>query len=166
MKKTGFNCQGFTLIELLVVIALLAVILTITTTNLFKPTAAAKVDSISVDVASILRTAQNKAINTDTNGGATSNEYGVYFEATKYTLFKGTVFNPADPNNFAVSAPQGVTLTANLPSSSVVFQRISGEVTSFDGTRNTVCAREATLNKTTLLRINFVGVVDVLQQGC
>jgi prepilin-type N-terminal cleavage/methylation domain-containing protein len=166
MKKICSNYRGFTLIELLLVMALLGTILTLATVNLFKPTAQAKIDSVSADVTAIIREAQNKAINTDTNGEATSNEYGVHFEAGKYTLFKGAVFNPTDPNNFVVAAPQAITIAANLPSNNVVFQRISGEVVSFDGARNTVCIRETTLNKTVLLRVNFVGVVDVLQQGC
>jgi hypothetical protein len=136
------------------------------TVNLFKPVSQVKINTMAADVTSILREAQNKAVNTYTNGEATSNEYGVHFEVGKYTLFKGVVFNPTDPNNFAVSAPQAITIAANLPSNNVVFQRISGEVASFDGARNTVCIRETALNKTVLLRVNFVGVVDVLQQGC
>jgi len=168
LNRLGFAYRqaGFTLIELILVLALLTTILTLATVNLFKPTAQANIDSASTDVVSILREAQNKAVNTDTGGGVASNEYGVYFEATKYTLFKGTVFNPADPNNFAVNTPQGITLAPNLPGSSVVFQRISGEVVGFDSAKNTVCIRETALNKTALLRVNFVGVVDVLQQGC
>ena len=166
MKKTCSTYRGFTLIELLLVMALLSTILTLATINLFKPTAQAKINSVSADVTAIIREAQNKAINTDTNGEAASNEYGVHFEANKYVLFKGDTYTPADPNNFVVDVPQSVTINANLPSNSAVFQRISGEVVSFDDARSTVCIRETALNKTVLLRLNFVGVVDVLQQGC
>jgi prepilin-type N-terminal cleavage/methylation domain-containing protein len=162
----AYQQAGFTLIELLLVLALITVTLTIATVNLFKPTAQAKIDSVSTDVVAILREAQNKAINTDTNGGTASNEYGVHFDASKYTLFKGTTFNQTDPNNFAVSAPQGITISSTLTSGNVVFQRISGEVISFDPSKNSVCIQQTALNKTTLLRINFVGVVDVLPQGC
>ena len=164
MKKIiHLNEFGFSLIELILVIALLGTILTIATVNLFKPVQSAKIDSVSTDVVAILREAQNKAINTDTQGGATASDYGVHFETNKYILFKGASFNAADPNNFVVDAPQGIKFTANLPSSNVVFQRISGEVASFDGSKNTVCLTETSSNKSLLLRVNFVGVVDVLQ---
>ncbi|OGY22661.1 MAG: hypothetical protein A2126_01585 [Candidatus Woykebacteria bacterium GWB1_45_5] len=166
MKKTCSRGLGFTLIELILVLALLTTVLAVATVNLFKPASQAKIDTVATDVTSILREAQNKAINTDTGGGATSSEYGVHFEADKYTLFKGSVFNPNDPTNFVVDTPQAITIAPNLTSNNVIFQRISGEVLGFDDSRNTVCVRESALNKTVLIRMSFVGVIDVLQQGC
>jgi len=158
--------KGFTLIELLLVIALFSTILVLATVNLFKPLSSAKIESISSDIVSITLEAQNKAMNTHTQGQVLTSPYGIHFETNKYTLFKGAGFNASDPNNFVVDVPQGIVVSSNLPSNNVVFQQISGEVIGFDNSRNTVCLKETSSNKTVLIRVNFVGVVDVLQQSC
>ena len=165
-KKIYLNHRGFTLIELLVVIALFSTILMLATVNLFKPVSSAKIDSVSSDIVSVTREAQNKAMNTHTQGQVLTSPYGIHFETNRYILFKGASFNASDPNNFVVNVPQGLVISPNLPSSNVVFQQISGEVAGSDNSKNTVCLKETSSNKTVLIRVNFVGVVDVLQQAC
>lgn len=172
IKKSCSKDHGFSLVELMIVIALLTVVLILTTVNLFKPVSKAKIDSTSSDLTSLLREAQNKAINTERESGITSDEYGVHFEINKYILFKGATYDPNGSDNFEVYTPENLTLTPNLPCPSppgecnnVVFKRISGEVVSFDNSKNTVCLAENATNKKVLLTVNFVGVVDV-QEGC
>jgi hypothetical protein len=147
-------------------------VLTIATVNLFRPVGTSKLDSVSSDVASIIREAQNKAMNTDTSGQAVTSEYGIHFETNKYTLFIGSVFNSNDTNNLVVDAPSQIVITPNLPCQSlpnqcnnIVFQKVSGEVIGFDGSKNSVCLTETVSNDRRLVRINFLGVADV-QEGC
>ena len=172
MKKIPSKNLGFTLIEILLVISLIVLILTIVTTNLFNPVSQGKLDAVLVDAVSIIREAQNKAMNSDTSGQTTSSEYGVHFESNKYILFKGTAYNPSDSSNFVVNAPSGITIIPNLPCPSppngcanIVFQKISGEVASFNGSQNSVCIIETSQKQKKNLLINFVGVVNT-QDGC
>ena len=165
MKKSTVKENGFSLIELVLVIALLGTILTLTTVNLIRPFSKAKIQTVSSDISSILRQAQNKAINTDTSGEAETSEYGVHFETNKYILFRGVSYNPSDPNNFAVDVPDNITITPNLPSGDVIFQRISGEVANYNESNNSICVSETSTNKNVSLTVNFVGVVNV-QEGC
>ena len=164
--------RGFSIIELVLVIALLSIILAITTVTLFRPVAKANLDTVSTDIFSILREAQNKAINTDTSGDVQSNDYGIHFETNSYTLFKGTAYNAGDSSNFKVDTTSNIVLSPTLPCPSppgdcnnIVFQRVSGEVLAYDDVNNTVCVSETSTNKQTLLIINFLGVVTE-QNGC
>ena len=172
MKIKPADQHGFTLIELVLVISLLGILLAITTVSLFRPVSKTNLKAISIDVFSLLREAQNKAINTDTSGDPQSNDWAVHFESSSYTLFKGTSYSATEPTNFVVNAPSNITISPSLPCPSppgdcnnIVFQRISGEVLAYDALNNTVCITQASSNKQVLLTINFVGVVNI-QDGC
>lgn len=171
-KSLNIKETGFSLIELLVVIALLSIVLVFVSINLFSPSEKAKLDSISTNVVSTLREAQNKAINTDTQGESQANEYGVHFESDKFILFQGTSFDSGDEKNFVINLPGSITITPNLPCPSppgdcnnIVFEKISGEVSNFNSLENTVCINETSTGKDILITINFVGVTNV-QEGC
>ena len=163
---------GFTLLEVIIVVSLISLILTIASINLFKPTQEASLDTASADVISLMQEAQNKAMNTDTQGDNSSDEFGVHFETQKVTLFKGVVFNSGDQSNFDIDIPSNLNIFTNLLCSSppedcnnVVFQRISGEVVGFSDTQNNICITVGSSGKGVLLIVNFVGVINV-QDGC
>jgi prepilin-type N-terminal cleavage/methylation domain-containing protein len=172
MRKDTANQFGFTLIELVLVISLIGVLLAISTVTLFRPVSKTDLATTTTDIFSLLREAQNKAINTDTSGEAQSNNYGVHFEAGSYTLFKGTSYVVGDPSNLVINTPSNIAISPNLPCSSppgdcnnIVFQRVSGEVLSFDDANDSVCITETATNNQSLLTVSFIGVVDV-QEGC
>jgi len=171
-KKHSSQPPGFSIIELILVIAILSIILGITTTTLFRPVAKANLDTVSIDIFSLLRQAQNRAINTDTSGDPQSNEYGIHFETDSYTLFKGSVYSSGDSSNFIVTTKNNISISPSLPCPSlpedcnnVVFKKISGEVLGFDPASNTICVTETGTNKAALFIINFVGGISI-QNGC
>ena len=173
MKNSSRSKEtGVTLIELIIVISLLSVILTLGSINLFRPYQTATLDAAAENIKSLVREAQSKAINTDTQGDPASDDYGVHFESDKAILFKGATYSNGNPANFEVSLTNNITATPNLPCPSppgncnnVVFQRISGEVVNFSGSQNSVCLTEGSSGKNILLSVNFVGVVNT-QNGC
>ena len=171
-KKHPSNSSGFSLIELILVIALLSIILVITTVTLFRPVAKANLDTVSTDIFSFLREAQNQAINTDTSGDPQSHEYGIHFETNSYTLFKGINYTAGNSSNFVVTTKNSISISPSLPCLSppgncnnVVFEKISGEVLGFDPVNNTICVTETGTNKEVLFTVNFVGGISI-QDGC
>lgn len=172
MAKKFWQESGFSLIEVLVVIALLSVVLVFVTVNLFSPNIEAKMGTVSTDIVSITREAQNKAMNTDTQGDLNSDEFGVHFETSRYILFKGSSFDGSDPNNFVVNLENNLSITPSLPCPSppgdcnnIVFQRISGEVQDYDQINNSVCLSAISTSKDIIISFNFVGVTSV-RDGC
>lgn len=166
------NDRGFSLIEILLVISLLVVILAVATPNLFDPLATEKLSRLTTDITSLLKDAQTKSMSSETFGLGTTSEFGVHFTPTNYTLFRGTVFNPADSNNFTVSVPPGLAVAPSLPCpngpndcNNIVFARLNGEVTSFDENLNSICLAD-NFNNTILLTTNFLGVIDAQANGC
>ncbi|HEX7456414.1 MAG TPA: hypothetical protein VF303_03030 [Candidatus Nanoarchaeia archaeon] len=172
MKKAFWQETGFSLIELILIISLLGIVLAVTTVNLFRPVTKAKVEAVSSDIHSLLREAQNKAMNSDTGGGSQSDQFGVHFKNDKYILFKGSDYDSGDSSNLVVDLPQNITITSTLPCPSppgscnnIVFQRLSGEVAGFDASNNSVCVTDTGNNQSRLINVNPLGVVDV-QDGC
>ncbi len=170
--KYSDNSGGFSLIELILVISLLSIILGITTVTLFRPVAKANLDTVSTDIFSLLRGAQNQAINTDTSGDPQSNDYGVHFESDSYTLFKGATYSSGGPSNFVVTTKNNISISPTLPCPSppedcnnIVFEKISGEILGFDPANNTICVTETGTNKEVLFVVNFVGGISI-QDGC
>jgi prepilin-type N-terminal cleavage/methylation domain-containing protein len=171
-EKIYEKTYGFSLIELILVIALVSTILILVTVNLFRPISQTQASNVEADISSVLNQAQNKAMNSDTAGGSSSERYGVHFETDKYVSFVGDSYNSGDSKNFEVDTPNNISLSPTLPCPSppincnnIVFEKISGEVVGFDESNNNICVTETSTNKTFLLTINFVGVVDV-QEGC
>jgi prepilin-type N-terminal cleavage/methylation domain-containing protein len=171
-EKRHNHPEGFTLIELLLVIALFSTILILITVNLFRPISKTQASSASSNISSILSQAQNKAMGSDGAGGPTAERHGVHFETDKYVLFVGDTYDSSDTKNFEVSTPDNISLSLSLPCPSppgdcnnITFEKISGEVVGFDELNSSVCVTETSTNKTFLLKVSFVGVVDA-QEGC
>ncbi len=171
-KLTAHSENGFSLIEILLVVSFFVVILSLLTPNLFNPLAREEVNSLAKDITANLKDAQTKAMHSETFGQPTASEFGVHFSVNSYTIFRGTVFNPADTNNFSVAVPTGLSINPNLPCPSspndcnnIVFSKLAGEVQNFDQTKNNLCLAD-TLNNRILLTTNFLGVINAQNGGC
>lgn len=171
-KFTALSENGFSLIEIVVVIAILAIILSFSVPNLFSPLSIEKVNSMANDITANLKDAQTKAMNSETLGTGANSEFGVHFTTNSYTVFIGTVFNPADTNSFSVATPTGLSIIPNLPCPSgpnncnnIVFSKLAGEVQNFDQIKNSLCLTDS-LNNRILLTTNFLGVINAQTGGC
>lgn len=171
-EKFTTNEAGFTLIELLLVISMFVVILALSVPNLFSPLGVEKVNDLSQDIKSILSEAQTKAVSSETLGLLSTSEFGVHFTGSTYTIFRGTIFNPGDPNNFQVNVPSGLTIVPNLPCpvspndcNSIVFLRLTGEIQNFDQTKNSLCLADNLNNKIKVFT-STIGVVNAQTDSC
>ena len=150
--------NGFTLVELLLIMGIMAIISSFAVINLVRPQTKANLDSTLGVLISDLKSQQLKAMIGDGEGGAV-NSYGIYFQSSQYTLFKGTSYSVSDPNNFVVKSQGGTTFLPTFAGSQVVFSQRSGEVANFSGSANTITTTSSGESKTII--INALGTVNI-----
>lgn len=156
------NQKGFTLTELIISMGLFAVLATFVSINLVRPQATSNVDSAINTVVSEIKSQQLKAMIGDTQGGTSTDSYGIYFENNSYTLFKGTSYSASDPENIVNDLPQGVSFSSvSLPSSQIVFEQLSGEVLGFNPANNSLLIVHSSGSATIDLTINKYGKIEL-----
>lgn len=130
--------SGFTLVEIMVVLGLFLLIFGMMQINLTGLISEANVESEAAVVVSDFRRQQLEAMNGSTAGG-TLEPKGIHFSQDSYTLFSGSVYDPDDPANFRVDLADGVQFDAiTLPTESIIFEPLSGEVQDYASTSATL----------------------------
>lgn len=121
---------GFTLIEVLLVIGIMAVLFTVSSINLLGAKNKASLTSTINVLVTDLSQQQLKAMVGDTEGRQTLDNYGIFLETNKYTLFHGVGIN-SDLTDFPVSLGDGIQITStSFSGSNVVFTKGNGELST------------------------------------
>ena len=151
--------KGFSLIESLLVMACLAILLGLATLNLsnikHRVSVTEMVDTFLAD----LKGQQLKAMVGDTEGRTTTDNYGIHFESTTYTLFHGTTYSATDAANFKTDLTDTNQITTTFPSSQILFLKGSGEVSGYVSSSATITLRDTTNNYQKVITVNRYGVV-------
>ena len=109
MKK---DCpiRGFTIVELLVVIGMFAILFAFSTVNLFNIQPSTSYATDESLIISDIREQAIRAMSGDSSSVASITHYdwGIYFETSRYTLFRGSIYNSSDPSNYVVNLDSGV----------------------------------------------------------
>ncbi len=152
--------KGFTVIELIIIISILAILFTVSSVNLLgfysKNTLATSVTTLLSD----MRQQQLKAMVGHTEGQATHDAYGIYFQSDRYTLFKGPIYSSSDPTNFAVVLNPNLQFsTIFVPGSQIVFTYGSGQFTDYDSNFNYITLKNIQTDETQTLQLNQFGTV-------
>lgn len=126
------NQKGFSILEVILAMSVLMILLGIATINLFSAANKTYQITTATTLYTDLRSQQIKAMNGDTEGSGTTDAFGVYFQPTRYILFRGNSYSPTNPTNFAVKIPDDVNFTNILfPNSQIIFASGSGEFANF-----------------------------------
>lgn len=157
MKKKQL---GATVIELIAVISIFATLVGIITISLLTSQAKATLDSELRVVLADVQTQQARSIALDTDNGANSSEYGIYFTQNSYTVFAGSSYLPTDASNFVVTLEQGLEFSnISLPNNSIIFSKKMGEVVGFDPSLHSVTIKNIQTNEQKTIQINRYGVI-------
>ncbi len=152
------NNAGFTLIEILIALAVMLILLGLTTLNFtsiqHKTTLASTIEVLLAD----LGQQQIKAMVGDTEGRVATDNYGIHFISTGYTLFYRS-YSATDAANFSVTMPTGQQVIASLPESEVIFQKGSGDIVNYTATQSAVTLRDTTTGEQKVIQLNRYGVV-------
>ena len=127
--------------EVLVVCAALVLIFGFAAGTFLVMSQRTDVNEAAQEIVETLRLAQNKTLASEG-----SSSFGVNFETSKFTLFRGAVFSEADPDNQVHNLSPKISISEiNLNGgSAVVFERLSGttgnqghlKIQNIDGAQN------------------------------
>jgi type II secretory pathway pseudopilin PulG len=157
MKK---RVGGFVLIELVVVFGMMAVLIGLTSMNIFganrKATLTGTIDTLAADITS----QQTKAMSSVSQNGVVPLGYGIRFDTNKYTLFQGLVYTPANTSNIVIPLDSRVTFSfISLPDNAVAFASQSGEIAGFNPVQNTFSLHQTDSGETKTIQVNRYGVI-------
>ena len=146
--------KGFTLVEVTLVVSLFFILVGLATVNLFNFQHKSQLDATVNSFQADYKEQQIKAMVGDTEGTSASTNYGVHFETTSYTLFRGT-YTFGNSANFVVVLPNTVTIATNFSNAQILFLKGSGEVS---GT-GTITLTDTVTAAQKVLTINKYGVI-------
>jgi len=158
MKKNG----GFTLVELMIVIGIILILFGLSWINFTSLPSRATLQTDSVALINDLKSQQMLAMTGDTSVGETEvSNYGVHFETTTYTLFKGNAYTSGAAGNFTIELGNAnLSFTDNLPVSAnhtIVFTKGSGEIVGYDPTKASVTITDSLTGTPRLIKLNKYG---------
>lgn len=162
-KLNSFKKQregGFTLPELIISMVIFSSLVGLVTINLTYAHRRATLNTVVTTIIGDFKEQQTKAIVGDTEGRATSDNYGMYFQANSYTLFHGTTYSPADTANALFMIDENVQIIN--PNYQVLFLRASGEVSGYNPATNTIVVRDTTNNTQKIIQYNRYGVITTV----
>ena len=160
MKEILKKQCGYTLTELMVVVTIFSLLLGLITINLLNSKQKASFNSSLTQLVSDIKQQQTSAMSLDTQGANTTSAYGIYFGQTSYTLFRGSAYVATDGANFVINLGENVQFSSvSFPGSSIIFQKLSGEILGFNPNLNSVTIKGTQNNQQKTIQINRYGVI-------
>jgi len=153
--------RGFTLIEVLVVAGIFTAFLSFMMPTLTSSQRHAQSNEDAALLVADMRDQQMKAMLGDTESLAAATASGIYFETSRYTLFRGSVYSAADTYNYVINLdPQFQFTSTNFPSSRIIFTRGSGEVSNFVNDTYSITLSDIQSGTCQVISVNKYGVVQ------
>ncbi len=151
---------GFTLAEMVLVVSIILTLFGIISVDLFRSQTSTSLTSSIQTFISDIKSQQIKAMVGATDGRSSSDNYGIYFTPTKYTLFHGLVYNPTDPANFNVQLDDNITFSSiGFNNNTLVFLEQSGEVSTYSAIANTVTIKNTAGTEQKTITVNRYGAI-------
>src|SRR5687768_14572053 len=152
--------KGFTLIEMSLVMGIFLTLIGITFVGFLALQGQSSLVAGKSVLLSDIQSQQVKAMLGDTEDSNTISDYGIYFENSSYTLFRGSAYSAADPSNVVITLERSLSFSEiDLPASQVVFSRGSGEFSGYSQTDNSLKVLNTDLGREILIQFNKYGVI-------
>ena len=89
----------------------------------------------------------------------TTSDYGIHFEDTTYTLFRGSSYSLGASGNFVVAIGENMEVSnTTFPGSEIIFSKLSGEIVSFTQGADSITLKNTSNNQEKIIRMNKFGV--------
>ena len=151
---------GVTFVEIIVVIGILLTLIGIAAVSFVPTRGNISLDTAISELVTELKSQQIKAMSGDTEGRGTNDNYGIYFEQSRYTLFHGTSYSITEPSNVSIMLAGTIRISSvELPSSSIIFEMGEGNVAGFSSTQNSITLEDSITGRQKTIIINRYGVI-------
>ena len=148
--------RGFTLVEIIVVGLMMAILLGLVTISLVRSQQNVSLTSTQEVLVADLRQQQLKSMIGDTEGRASSDTYGIHFDANKYVLFHGTTYSSSDTSNSVINLDSNMQF--NSPNYNVIFSKLSGSTSA-----KIIDLHDNTSSKIKRIHLNVYGTVTQVE---
>lgn len=148
---------AFTLIEVIVTLSVFSILVSLISINLIRPQKTASINSSTQTLISDIKSQQINSMQGNTAGQASSQKHGLFISPNKYTLFSGNSYSPMDSNNFEIMLEGDLQLSTTFPSSTLLFEKINGEVTNFNAGQNTITLTSPSGGQSKTITVNVLG---------
>lgn len=146
---------GLSLVEVVIAMGFFLILSTLITVRTFTARGRAFEKESVNQLISDLRNQQIRAMVGDSNG--------IFFESTRYVLFRGTTFNPQDQGNLAVPLEENLQIVnVSFPQATVVFTKGKGEFLGFVSGSDALSIRNSVSGEEKRVRLNRYGVAVAL----
>jgi prepilin-type N-terminal cleavage/methylation domain-containing protein len=153
---------GFTLIELLIVLGIIVMLMSLVTFSFTRTWASGSLEIATGDIVQAIHRAQVQAISGVTVDGSNPSEFGVYFEGSRVTVFAGSVYVASDVNNEVNDLPANMSIgIIGLPSQSIVFERVTGEVVGYSAGQDSWVVSNTDTGESVTMVVNREGTVTI-----
>ncbi len=154
---------GFTVLELMLTLTILGVLFALTVVNLTNIIPKANTRAAAEVLIADLREQQMKAMSGYEAVGGGASDYGIFFETEKYTLFTGSSYVEGHQENYVVPLQVGLEFdTTNLPLSTMVFVRGSGDIANYSDAYHSIRIRNTVTTELRTIVFNQLGVLELL----
>lgn len=150
---------GFTLVEVLIIMGILAILFTISSLNLSNTVPQSALSNATELLVADLKQQQLSALTGNTEGQDNSSNYGIYFTADKYILFRGSVYDANEASNFDINL-DNISTSTTASGSVIIFQKNSGEILNFQTSNNTITLTHNDIGHSKTITINKYGIIE------
>ncbi|OGG18797.1 hypothetical protein A3D78_02165 [Candidatus Gottesmanbacteria bacterium RIFCSPHIGHO2_02_FULL_39_14] len=151
--------RGFTLIEVVIVIAFLMTLLGLVLASSINFRISTDVNSEVNKLITDIKNQQIKAMTGDTEGSLIVDSSGINFSQTKYTMFHGDTYTPANPTNFDVELESNLKIINTFPNNTIIFSLKSGEIASFTPGSDSITIQDAANSVSRTIKLNKYGSI-------
>jgi len=151
--------SGFTLVEITIVLGIIAILFAISSLNLSNIAPKTTVDTAVQVLIANLKQQQLYALTGETEGQATSNNFGIYFGPGGYTLFHSNTYNAADTANYTVIL-DAINTSCSSAGSVIIFLKNSGQIENFNPSQNTITLTQTNTSQSKTVTINKYGIIE------
>ncbi len=144
--------KAFTLVELLTVMGVLTILVSLSVPQLMRLRDRNSLQSEMTKIISLMRQQQINAMNS-------SQQYGMYFEQTRYIQFAGSHFISTDAASIITTLNLPILISQiNVPNSSIVFASGSGELVGYNASKHSITLADPTPLEQHTIQFNLLGV--------